>query len=193
MKNDQSEMALRFQQGDESALCFFYEEFHAALSLYANRWMQDRSIAEEIASTAFIKIWKMHWKLSEHDAIRAYLYKIVQRDCVRALKQETARHKRNAELQVPDVNNETPLHQLIRAEVYRNIYAALKELSPGSRTVLTMHYLDGKTTGEIARELKLSPSTIKTQKMRGLEALRKAIPRPLTVWPYFFYIFFTSL
>lgn len=172
---------LAFQRGDEKALAFFYSKFHPALSLYANRWLQNRSIAEEIASTAFIKVWKMHHKLDSYGAIQAYLYKIVLRDCQRTIKQERKRTKVYNEAQLPDTTNDTPFDNLVRTEVYRIIHTALKSLAPGSQKVLTMHYLDGKTTGEIARELHLSPSTIKTQKSKGLEVLRKTLLRPVSI------------
>lgn len=168
-----------FQKGEEKSLDFFYRQFHPALSLYANRWLQNRSLAEEIASEAFVKIWKMHWKLDSYQAIQAYLYKIVLRDAQRAIKQENRRAKLHTEAQLPDIINDTPFDNLVRTEVYRLVHTALKDLAPGSKKVLTMHYLDGKTTGEIARELQLSPSTIKTQKSKGLEALRKTLLRPI--------------
>jgi RNA polymerase sigma-70 factor, ECF subfamily len=68
-----NEYASSFQRGEEKALAFFYHEFHPVLSLYANRWVEDRSIAEEIASGALVKTWQMHWKLDSYGAIQAYL------------------------------------------------------------------------------------------------------------------------
>jgi DNA-directed RNA polymerase specialized sigma24 family protein len=38
-----------------------------------------------------------------------------------------------------------------------------------------MYFLEGKSSGEIARELKLSRSTVNTQKYLGLAALRKKL------------------
>ena len=172
------EYAILFQQGDEQALSFFYQEFHAALSLYAFRWVENRAIAEEIASDAFIKTWKMHWKLDNYYAIRAYLYKTVLRDSQRARRQEQKKAALSRDtLLCSDVNADTPIDQLLRAETYRIIHKALEELSPGARRVLTMHFIEGETTSELATELKLSTSTIKTQKAKGLESLRKKLLR----------------
>jgi RNA polymerase sigma factor (sigma-70 family) len=75
----------------------------------------------------------------------------------------------------------SPHELLVQTEVYRQIHSALKEVAPATRRVLIMHYLDGKTTGQIARELQLHPSTIKTQKKQGLAALRKMISPGLLV------------
>jgi RNA polymerase sigma-70 factor (ECF subfamily) len=173
------QMAILFQQGDEAALAFFFQQFHSALALYASRWVQNRSIAEEIASEAFGRTWKMHWKLNNYYKIRAYLYKVVQRISLRTIDQERRRAKLHEKAQASATTNETPFDYLVRNETYRLIHASLKDLPAGSRRVLIMHYLEGKTTGEIATELHLSPSTIKTQKAQGLEALRKKLLRPL--------------
>jgi RNA polymerase sigma-70 factor (ECF subfamily) len=180
------EYAMLFQQGDERALEWAYHEFYAALALFANRWVNNRPLAEEIASEAFVKIWRMHYKLDSYGAIRAYLYKIVQRDCLRAIKQEQRRNKLPEAAKLATITNETAFDNLVRAETYRIIHSALKHLSPGSRKVLIMHYLEGKSTGEIASELKLAPTTVYTQKMRGLNALRKKLLRTLILLVFFF-------
>jgi RNA polymerase sigma-70 factor (ECF subfamily) len=181
VSNSRIQFASLFQQGDEQALKFFFMEFHAALALFANRWVQNRSIAEEIASEAFVITWRMHRKLNNYYKIRAYLYKVVQRISLRTLNQERSRAQLSEKAQFSGITNETPFDYLVRNETYRLIHTSLKDLPPGSRRVLTMHYLEGKTTGQIASELHLSPSTIKTQKAQGLSALRKKLIRPLLI------------
>lgn len=178
------EYAHAFQQGDEQALAYFYHEFHSALALYANRWVQDRSIAEEIASEALVKTWKMHWKLDSYGAIRAYLYKIVQRDSLAYIRKEKKRTAMHQQSQPSQSISDTPFDHVVRSEVYRIIHTALKDLSPANRKVIVMHYLEGKTTGQIARELKLHRSTVNTQKTKGLEVLRKRLLRPMLILFY---------
>jgi RNA polymerase sigma factor (sigma-70 family) len=59
--------------------------------------------------------------------------------------------------------------------MYHLLYNAIKALSPGNQKVISMYFLEDKNTNEIARELNLHPSTVKTQKSRALEALRKLL------------------
>jgi RNA polymerase sigma-70 factor, ECF subfamily len=176
MKNISHDYALLFQQGEEKALSFFYKEFHPALALYAYQWLKERTLAEEVASEALIKTWKMHSKLNSYSGIRAYLYKTVRRDCWRLAKSKKAPLIDINTIEISAEKN-SPFDILLQTEVYRNIHTALKEVAPASRRVLIMHYLDGKTTGQIARELQRHPSTIKTQKQKGLAKLRKIISR----------------
>jgi RNA polymerase sigma-70 factor (ECF subfamily) len=178
------EYAHAFQQGDEQALAFFYHEFHPVLSLHAHRLVEDRSIAEEIASGALVKTWKMHWKLDSYGAIRAYLYKIVHRDSLAYIRKEKKRTAMHQQSRPSQTDSDTPFDHLVRSEVYRIIHTALKDLSPANRQVIVMHYLEGKTTGQIARELKLHRSTVNTQKTKGLEALRKNLLRPTLILFY---------
>ncbi len=168
-------MVEAFHRGNEKGLAYFYKAFHPALSLYAFKYVNDHSIAEEIASEAFIKTWKMHYKLDSFGAIRAYLYKIVYRDSMKSLEQKQKREKSLRESQPLTKDHYTPFDHLVRSETYRIIHNSLKDLPPGQRRVMIMHYLEGKTSGQIARELNLHPSTINTQKKQGLEALRKKL------------------
>lgn len=170
--------AISFCEGDESAFSFFYHEFYAALAHYSFQLIQNRPIAEEIASEAFVKIWKMHYKLNSYKGIKAYLYKIVHRDSIAAILKEQKRTNRYKHIP-QQINTDTPFDKLVRSEVYRLIHSALKHLPPASRKVVIMHYLESKTTGEISKELNLHPSTITTQKKQGLNALKKVFMKPL--------------
>ncbi len=175
-----------FQEGDEKALSFFYHEFYPALAHYSFQLTQSRPVAEEIASEAFVKTWRMHYKLNSYVGIKAYLFKIVHRDSIEAISSEQKRAKSYRQLP-PEINTETPFDNMVRSEVYRLIHTALRDLSPANRRVMIMHYLEGKTTGQISRELNLHPSTVKTQKTRGLQALRKIISRPM-LWAFYFLV-----
>ncbi len=178
------EQAIGFNLGYEKALSFFYHEFYSALAHYSFRLTQSRPLAEEIASEAFVKAWRMHYKLDSYAGIKAYLYKIVHRDSVAAILSEQKRDKIYKGLR-PETSTDSPFDNMVRSEVYRIIHAALKDLSPGTRRVIIMHYFEDKNTGQISRELNLHPSTVKTQKMQGLKTLRKVFMKPMSWLLYF--------
>jgi RNA polymerase sigma factor (sigma-70 family) len=179
-KRNDEQMARAFQAGDEKALAFFYERLLPVLAMSAFRYIKNAAVAEEIASEALVNTWRMRSKLDSVGAIKAYAYSCVRNACSRAA--EIRKKRLHAEQQAGgfDSDTDTPYQFTIRAEVYRLVHTALKELPEGSRTVLTMHFIEGKSTGEIARELNRATSTIKTQKANGLAALRKKMQ-----WPAF--------
>lgn len=163
------EYAIAFQKGDERALAYFFRELHPALTHYANQWVNNLPLAQEIASEAFVKTWQNHYKLNSAEGIKAYLYTVVRRDSYK-----TAKTQNSPDTSIVNTaDNDTPFSFLVRSETYRLLYSALQKLSPGNKRVITMYYLEGKTTGEIARELNLHPQTVQTQKLRGIKALQK--------------------
>jgi DNA-directed RNA polymerase specialized sigma24 family protein len=120
-------MAEAFHRGDEKGLEYFYKTFLPALSLYAFKYVKDRSTAEEIASEAFVKTWKMCWKLDGFGAIRAYLYKIAYRDSMTSLEQKTKKEKSYKDLQPLTTDHYTPFDHLVRSEAYRIIHSVCKK------------------------------------------------------------------
>ena len=180
MRNDQkyngAHYAILFNDGKEEALSFFFHEFYPALTHYSYQITNSRQLAEDIASEAFIKTWKMHYKLDSYFGIKAYLYKIVHRDSIKAITEQKQKYPNNWR-ELSQVDADTPFDRLLRSEVYRLVHTALKDLPSASRRVIMMHYLEGKSTGQIARELNLHASTIKTQKKQGLDALKKVFSR----------------
>src|SRR5580765_6515882 len=148
---DRDQYALLFQEGNEDGLSFFYIELHSSLSLYAYYFVQNREIAEELASDAFIKTWKHHEKLDSYNAIRAYLYKTVYNGAILSTQRLKKRTIIEADSKSIATSIETPLDNLIRTETYRLIHSALKDLAPGNQKVIKMYFLEGKSSGEIAK------------------------------------------
>jgi RNA polymerase sigma-70 factor (ECF subfamily) len=167
--------AALFTEGDEKALSYFFNEFHPALSLFANKFLDDRMLAEEVASNAFVKAWKFHWKVDSYASIRAYLYQIVRNECTDILRLKNRKMVLPKETFPEVVCQDVIFDNLVRSEVSRMIHSALKKLSPDTQQVLTMHYLDGKSLKEIASELNIPHSTIRTQKARGIKNLQKIL------------------
>lgn len=189
-RTSRDEYAIAFSLGDEQALAYYFRQLHPALTLYANQWVKDFQLAQDIATEAFVKTWQKHYKLNSSEGIKAYLYTVVQRDSYKTAKRQNS-------LDTSIINtadNDTPFSFLVRAETYRLLYSALQKLSPGNKRVIAMYYLEGKTTGEIARELNLHPQTVQTQKLRGIKALKKLLNLHVFVAFYLLVkIFFSNL
>lgn len=177
-----SEYALAFQQGEEKGFDFFFRELFPPLCFFANHILDNRCEAEDVASSAFIKIWKKHSQFNDAKNIRSYLYQIVRNDCFSFLQQKNRSAKVQREIKYHTVVNFEDNYEsdIIRAEFFAELYLAINNLPKECRKVFTMLYIHGKTVKEISKELNLSPSTIKTQKARGLIILRKKIV-PLSI------------
>lgn len=170
-----NEHALSFQQGEEKGFDFFFRELFPSLCFFANRILNDRCEAEDIASSAFIKIWKKHSQFDNGRNIRSYLYQIVRNDCLKFLQQRSRTSAMQNEIKyLVNVNiDDNSEADIIRSEFFYELYNAFNNLPSECRRIFKMLYIEGKTVKEIAQELKLSLSTVKTQKARGLAVLKK--------------------
>ncbi len=182
--------ALAFQRGEERGFDYFFRELFPSLCFFANRILENRYEAEDIASSAFIKIWNKHPQFDDVKNIRSYLYQIVRNDCFKFLQQKERRGRMQKEIEyltIADTNNSCE-SDIIRAEVISNLYNALNSLPTECRKVFKMLYIDGKKVSEIAEALQISPSTVKSQKARGLAILKKKLTNTSLI---FFLILFS--
>jgi RNA polymerase sigma-70 factor (ECF subfamily) len=77
-------------------------------------------------------------------------------------------HKALAALADPDERTE-------RALLADSIAKAVQHLSPGARTVFTLHDIEGYTHEEIARELGITPGGSKSQLFKARAKLRRLL------------------
>jgi len=174
---DSSDYVFLFQSGDEKGFAWFFRELYSALSFYAFKITVDKEASEEIASNAFIKIWQRHEQFSDALSIRKYLYRIVRNDALKHLRKEkqSAATKKEVIYLYGNENEKDCFSSLVKAEISRELLSAINSLPAECSKVFRSLYIEGKSIKETAEQLHLSPSTVKTQKKRGLDALRKVI------------------
>jgi len=171
-------IVLLFHQGDERGLAYVFDKLYPLMVYYANEWVKDRMLAEDIASMAFVKAWQHHDKLDSFAGIKGYLLRTVQRDCNRASFYENKRNQKHKLAVKEQKESQTAFHTLVKAETYNNLHQAIKQLSPGMRDVMQSMYIDGNSLTETARILNIHTSTADTQKKRALKILSRILPNP---------------
>lgn len=178
-----NDYSILFQQGEEKGFAWFFRNLYPALSFYAFKITSDKESSEEIASNAFIKVWQRHEQFPDALSIRKFLYRIVRNDALKHLrkeKQSTAVAKEVIYLYGGDHEKDC-FNSLVTAEISRELLNAIDSLPAECSKVFRLMYIEGKSIKETAEALQLSPSTVKTQKKRGIEALRKSLHLSIVV------------
>lgn len=166
-----------FRRGEEKGFTYFFRQLYPALLYFSFRIVKDRTIAEDIVEESFIKIWERHSQFSHPKVISAWLYTTVRNGSLNRLEKEKREQEHKGKLaEQPLPQEESTLNAIIRSEVIREVHASIETLPRACRTIFQMMYIRGMTVREIAEELKLSTSTVKNQKARGLSILRKRFP-----------------
>lgn len=167
-----------FQNGDEKGFTYFFRQVYPGLCVFAQRYVPDITIAEDVVSESFLKVWDKHEGFTNATALRSYLYRTAYHGCLRWLEKEKRREK--VEVKVKEeveemAEEENYLVHIIRTETIRELYAAMNTLPKECKRVFDLLYVEGKSVREAAEELAVSISTVKAQKARGLQLLRLKI------------------
>ena len=189
------EYAFSFQRGEEKGFAWFFRNLYPPLCLFAHKLTSNQPVSEEIASAAFLKIWQRHRQFSSPESIRAYLYQIVRNDALKWLKkgQQEATAFEEVSYLCTLEKQQDQFQQLVTAETIRQLYTTMEALPTECSKVFHMLYVEGKSVKETAEELHLSLSTVKTQKKRGLEFMRKQLASFLSTFCFIWESFYDIL
>lgn len=171
-------LVARAQLGDRAALDGLLREVQAPLYAHLRLLLGDDDAAEDALQDALLAICRGLGGLRDPRWFRAWAWRVATRVAVRQ-----SRRSRRAPLDLwaPEELDRVPAYEpdaRFDAELLAALPPALDALSPASRVVLRMHYVDELTHREIAEALELSVGTVKSRLAYGLAALRKAVGAP---------------
>lgn len=156
---------------DKEAFRVLYQACFANLQQYAMRYLYDWHEAENLVQEAFFSLWK---HLDRYDAnlnIVSYLLAIVKNNCllyIRDLKiQDNHKDKVVEALLFSNLKDEEPDQFLVA-----RLNEVLSQLPEKQKTVLLKHVVENKTMPQIAAELAVAESTVKTHYKRAIAILR---------------------
>lgn len=161
----QRSLVLRAQSGERDAFDGLLRELGPALLRYVSRVTGDAALAEDVVQETFVAIVRKIAWLSDPSLFRAWAYRIASREAFRALK------KRRVNVELPDeIATESEQSDPWQRE---RLMASLEKLSPASRAVITLHYLEEMPISEVAAVLDIAIGTVKSRLGYGLAQLRK--------------------
>ena len=156
------------------AFRILFERFHNYLVLYAMRRVHLREVAEDMVQEVFVAIWESPKKYNSFHGFRAFLYDSVQNRCLDYPKHKAVENRYVAYSLANRDDESEREYNLMREEIYRELYIAVKELPDRCRQVFELH-LQGKKNEEIAELLSLSVETVKTHKKNAVRFLKERL------------------
>ncbi len=161
--------------GDKKAFRILYHRYYQVLVLYCMSLLSDKTTAEDIVQDVFYALWKQQPSFDHPSILKSYLYNSVRNKSVDFL-----RHRNAQSNYVEQMLNSHPSFNVsaqgeedfFSEEIYRQLFHAIENMPDRQREIFKL-YLDGKSNADIAEALQISVETVKTQKRRGKEYLRK--------------------
>jgi RNA polymerase sigma-70 factor (family 1) len=147
--------------------------YYAVLCRFAEKFLPDASLAEDVVQETFIKFWKSDKSFDSIQALKAYLYAITRNGCLDLLRSRNRLQNRHQQVATDSEPAMEPvLTAIIQAESIALIYQAVKAMPEKMQQVFFLSYREGMTVSEIATHLGMNVKYVKKQKYKALVALR---------------------
>ncbi|MEJ5055303.1 RNA polymerase sigma factor [Sphingobacterium sp. MYb382] len=178
MMNNADQQVVYLQDGRESAMSFFIKEFSQPLLFFAWKIVKDKSVAEELVSDAFVKLWERRSNFSSSDSIKSFLFLVTRNAGLDVLKQKRNRFQHDDSLLL-DLESEDPdmLTKIIYIELIEQIAAEVEKLPNKQRQVVQLSIMEGKDNEEICSELGTSLSTVYFARSKAISTLKQVFKR----------------
>lgn len=148
------------------------------LFAYLRGMCGDSHLAEDVLQEVFvIALRKLPW-LRDASLFRPWLYRIASREAFRMLRRRGREPKGVGEAAALAVPAPQPVPELDEEE-RRHLQTRVEGLSPASRAVLLLHYMQELPLESVAAVLGLALGTVKSRLAYGLATLRDLYPQDL--------------
>jgi len=185
VSNKDEDIALvhRAQKGDYRAFDLLILKYQVRVTTLANKFVNDKQIAEDIAQESFIKVYKSIGSFRGESAFFTWLYRVT----VNTAKNYLSSKKRKKEMLVSDITDsdttdplsalttESPEDILAANNLREIILKSFGDLPEEIRTALSLREFEGLSYQEIGKILDCPVGTVRSRIFRGREQIQEAI------------------
>ena len=163
-REDQVTLAM---QGDRDAFTRLVMENEGFLYRAAMAVLGNEQDAQDAAQEAVLVAWKKIGRLRQPEAFRAWLLKILRRECMAVLRQRKKHGHAELEDALDTAGPEPSLDRQLE------VSTTLERLAPPDKLVLSLYYGDGTTTRELAALFGISETAVRQRLHRARGKFRE--------------------
>ena len=164
------------KEGDAEAFAKLYDTYVDQVYRFVFYRVQDDQTAEDLTAQVFFKAWDSLGRYQMRGLpFGAWLLRITRNaviDYYRTHKETISLESSAKSEPDPATNVAKEVERRLEAEWLR---AALQRLTEDQRQVLTLRFIEGLSTKEVAQVMEKRPGAIRALQMRGLQALADII------------------
>jgi len=179
--------------GNTKAFDNLFRMFYSRLLSFAQSYLRDTVVAENMVQDAFLLLWERREMLRQDSNIQAWLLTVVKNNILNYIERQKRQTKientyaertiREMELRISSLKDCDPEY-VFSAEVTEIIRKALSSLPEQCRKVIIMSRFDQMSNKEIAEKLNISVKGVEYHITNALKKLR------LELKDYLLYLFF---
>lgn len=176
---DQEELLLigKMIAGDRKSLKYFFDKYYKELCNYANLYLHDEMLSEEVVQDIFVYFWEKRSQIEIHSSVKAYLFGASKYKTLNTLRSQKKWETLADYGMTKDYSSEeNAAEQCLRDDEFRQLLAdALCKLPEKCRQVFLLSKQRGLTNKQVADELGISVKTVEGQMTIALKKLRQSL------------------
>lgn len=176
----ESKALKELKKGSEEALEWFIDQYTPYVITIIHNIIgacMDVSDVEEVASDVFLALWQNAGKIRPF-SVKGYLGAIARNMAKNKLRQ--CGFDLPLEEQILIVDELTPEKQIQRKELSAAVRSAVLAMRQPEREIFLRFYYYGQSADQIAKEMDMNPSTVRSKLHRGRQFLKSSLTKYLT-------------
>jgi RNA polymerase sigma-70 factor (family 1) len=174
MKTSERTLVDLLQKGDYRAFGELFYKYQHRLLHYSTYLLKDADAAENVVQDSFIRLWEVRQRLNPEKSVEAYLFKIIRNKAFDYLKRLEKDYELQAELKSHTWERHV-VQTLPEEHISFSMETVMQLLPPRRRKIISLIIEQGKSHKEVAREMKISVSTVKNQMVQAKKYLQHKI------------------
>lgn len=154
--------------GDQTAFAHLVTDHHGSMVRVAYAITGDAEAAADAAQIAWSIAWRRLGSLRDHRTIRAWLVAIAANEARKGLRRQRGRPVLDISTTLEVGAGGDPADRIATVDLAR----VLRSLAPDDRTLLALRFVAGLDSTEIAAQLGISASGVRSRLARLIERLR---------------------
>lgn len=184
----------KIQTGDKQTFKRFFVLYYSRLCLYAENFICDPSLAEDIVQDVFFYIWDKRENLHINTSLESYIYRAVHNHCIQILRHQKTEEKynrnslyklREAELLYPAMLNDN-LNAAYSREFTKLLKDAINKLPDKTKEIFMYSRKLKLKNQEISKELGMSEKNVEYHISKALRMLKEELKNCLFTLFFFF-------
>lgn len=160
------------RKGNKVVYESLFKEYYKNLVRFAEGYLFDQQISEDIVQELFIHIWEHASRVHIHTSIKSYFYTSIRNRCLNHLRVLKVKNKNKLLYLNAIVRSEDNL-EFFEPAILQSIKESLDELPPKMAEIFKLRFMEGLKRKEIAEQLDISVNTVGTHIKRGRVKLKK--------------------
>ncbi len=179
VQTDDEVIVARCLAGDQAAFAFLVDKYKGAVHAYAYYRILDYEEAQDIVQEVFIKTYKKLAQLKWPHRFRSWLYTIASHECSKWLREHLKEREQEVHLEDVPVENldELAIRNHNDEDIDLTVRSAMETLPDDSQLALTLFYMSGLSTKEVAGFMGISPNHVGVKLHRARKQLGERLEK----------------